>query len=100
MYGPFTGTGILVKASANITIAENWLFHVRPYDSKNSVGLAVLQGSPIRILGNVIGCIAGPAEVVAGYHIIGSDCDEQSGFSGNVAHSIGGHGLIVKSLSH
>jgi hypothetical protein len=76
MYGPFTGLGILVKDSANITIAENWLYHVRPYDSKYSVGFAVLQGSPMRILGNVIGCIAGPAEVVAGYQIIGSDCDE------------------------
>ena len=100
LYGPFTGTGILVKASANITITENWLFHVRPYDSKYSVGLAVIQGSSMRIQGNVIGSISGPAEVVAGYQIIGADCDKQPGFSGNVAHSIGGHGLIVKSLSH
>jgi hypothetical protein len=100
MYGPFTGTGILVKASEKITLVENWLFHVRPYDSKYSVGLAVLQGSHMIILGNNIGSIAGPAEVVAGYQIIGADCNEQPGFSGNVAHSIAGHGLIVKSLSN
>jgi hypothetical protein len=89
-----------VKASANITIIENLLFNVRPYDSKYSIGLAVLQRSSMIIQGNIIGSIAGPAEVVAGYQIIGADCDQQPLFSGNVAHSIGGHGLIVKSLSH
>jgi hypothetical protein len=49
LYGPFTGTGILLKTSANITLTENWLFNVRPYDSKYSIGLAVLQGSSIII---------------------------------------------------